>query len=276
MLDDCSSDDSLEELSRIAAVENRDFTVVKNDVNAGSVFMQWRKAVDMAKGDFIWIAEADDQAKPALLEKLASAIRANPDVLLAYADSIAIDDEGREVLGSYRSYCDESAPGVFHNDFVLQGPEFIRSCMGERNLILNVSSALLRRSALLAALDRLGSDLYSYRLAGDWRVYVEMLARTDGSAAYIAEPLNVHRRHRTSTTSTLQADRHVDELKRVQQAVQDLLGADENLAARQARYLRHVALQLGATPEGATSPEVRVPAHSIGSASSASDRSRSK
>jgi glycosyltransferase involved in cell wall biosynthesis len=247
VLDDCSSDSSIKELARIASAENRDFRVVSNDVHAGSVFKQWRKAADMAQGDFIWIAEADDQADPRLLERLALTIRTTPNVLLAYADSRAIDEDGREISGSYKEYCEEAVPGMFHHDFVLEGREFVRRCIGERNLILNVSSALLRRTTLLAALDSLGPELYSYGLAGDWRVYVEMLANTKGSVAYIGQPLNVHRRHRSSTTSTLEPDRHVAEIGRVQQAVQNLLGPDEQLASKQAQYLKRVAQQLGGT-----------------------------
>jgi glycosyltransferase involved in cell wall biosynthesis len=245
VLDDCSSDSSMKELVRIKSAENRDFMIVSNDQHVGSVFKQWRKAADMAQGDFIWIAEADDEADPRLLERLTLPVRTNPDVLLAYADSRAIDEEGGELSGSYKGYCDEAATGMFHKDFVLEGREFVRRCIGERNVIFDVSSALLRRTTLLAALDSLGPDLYSYQFAGDWRVYVEMLADTKGSVAYIAQPLNVHRRH--STTSILQADRHVAEIREVQQAVQNLLGPDEQLAGKQAQYLKRVAQQLGAT-----------------------------
>jgi hypothetical protein len=247
VLDDCSSDESLEELERIRKVSRRDFLVLENSVNTGSVFKQWRKAADMAQGDFIWIAEADDEANPRLLERLAQAILTNKGVVLAYTDSTAIDADGREIMSSYKSYCSEAVPGAFRQDCTVDGREFVRRYIGERNLILNVSSALLHRSTLLAALDSLGPELDTFRVAGDWRVYVEMLAKINGFVAYVAEPLNVHRRHQRSTTGTLEADRHVAELRQVQQAVQRLIGPDKDLAASQSQYLRDVALQLGAS-----------------------------
>ena len=93
--------------------------------------------------------------------------------------------------------------------------EFARRFLAERNLILNASAVLWRRASLLAALDRCGDDLDGYRLAGDWRLYLELLAASTGRVVVVAAPLNVHRRHAGGVTGSLAPGRHVDEVARV-------------------------------------------------------------
>jgi hypothetical protein len=244
VLDNGSSDASLAQLERIRAAVDRDLVVLQNETRAESTFKQWQKAAEIARGDFIWIAQAVDEAEPRFLERLAHRIVDHPDVQLAYTDSRVVDHNGQELLPSYKSYCDENAPGAFEEDRVVEDREFLRHYLSERNLILNVSSAVLRRTTLLSAIERVGSDLFSFEQAGDWRLYVEMLA-AGGSVAYVAEPLNVHRR-RPSKATPLDADRYVEEIRRVQQTVQQIIGANEELVSRQSRYRSAVAPQLGA------------------------------
>ncbi|MFT7619692.1 MAG: glycosyltransferase involved in cell wall biosynthesis, partial [Planctomycetota bacterium] len=59
-LDDASNDNSNE----VANSFNSDprMSMVLNQENSGSPFVQWNKGVSMAKGDLIWIAESDDRA----------------------------------------------------------------------------------------------------------------------------------------------------------------------------------------------------------------------
>ena len=83
-----------------------------------------------------------------------------------------------------------------------------------KNLILNVSAVVWRRDALLRALDRCEEDLRTFRMAGDWRLYLEVLAEPGARVAYEATPLNVHRRHAESVTHALRADRHIAEIER--------------------------------------------------------------
>jgi glycosyltransferase involved in cell wall biosynthesis len=64
VLDDASSDKSLEIIKYCLAKTDTDHQLIMNRKNSGSVFGQWRKAIKLARGDFIWICEADDFAKP--------------------------------------------------------------------------------------------------------------------------------------------------------------------------------------------------------------------
>jgi len=100
---DASTDDSLEVLERLRAERGWDFTVLSNRPNSGSVFEQWRKGVEAARGDLVWIAEADDYADPGFLTGLAP-LMDDPDVVLAYSQSRQVDEEGQIIAPDYLEY----------------------------------------------------------------------------------------------------------------------------------------------------------------------------
>jgi glycosyltransferase involved in cell wall biosynthesis len=68
LMDDCSSDNSREIITRYAAQDAR-IRVVLNEQNSGSTFKQWNKGIALARGEYIWIAESDDVADSTFLEK---------------------------------------------------------------------------------------------------------------------------------------------------------------------------------------------------------------
>lgn len=55
-------------------------------------------------------------------------------------------------------------------------------------------------------------ELERFRMAGDWRLYLQALSKPGARIAYVADVLNVHRRHASSITHKPSADRHVDEI----------------------------------------------------------------
>ena len=56
-LDDASQDNSLEILQKYQKYIDK-FEV--NQINSGNPFVQWNRGVRLARGDYLWIAEADD------------------------------------------------------------------------------------------------------------------------------------------------------------------------------------------------------------------------
>ncbi len=248
LLDDASSDDSVAVAEATAAEWRRDLVVVRNDANSGSVFRQWRRAAELARGDFLWIAEADDAADPQFLERLAEALSLAVDPVLAFSDSRSVDEDDRPVWPSYREYFAQSAgAGTLARDDVFLAGGFAQRFLAERNLILNVSSAVWRRQPLLDALRRCEAELASYRMAGDWRLYLEVLTeQAAASVAYVAAPLNVHRRHVASVTRQLDPERHIDEIRRVHRVAARRLGGAEELRRRQKAYLRRLTEELRA------------------------------
>jgi glycosyltransferase involved in cell wall biosynthesis len=246
LLDDASTDDSLEVARMTAEAAKREIGLIVNEQNSGSVFRQWRRAAEAATGEFLWIAEADDESDPRFLTRLLAAMEAQPDAVMAFCDSMAMDQSGVMLSDSYKTYYNRVAPGLLTVDGDFSGEDFLRRCLAERNLILNVSSVLWRRSALLAALDRCRDRLADFRVAGDWLLYAEVLRQPGARICYVAEPLNHHRRHGGSVTHALGARRHVEEIAEVQRFVGKILKADQKLKRRQAAYLEEVAGYLGA------------------------------
>jgi glycosyltransferase involved in cell wall biosynthesis len=243
VLDDASTDDSISIIERIAGERQRDLTLVINETNSGSVFAQWNRAVEMARGEFIWIAEADDLSDPAFLSRLVSMTRADPDIRLAFSDSRSIDGEGAAVYPSYKGYYASVEPGALTGSEVFDGKEFVARFLSVKNLILNVSAVLWRRDALRDALAACRGDLDNYRLAGDWRIYLAALTAPGARIAYATDTLNVHRRHAQSVTHSLKARRHVNEIARIHGVVRGLLDLPGQTVARQRGYVEKVARQ---------------------------------
>ena len=129
MLDDCSSDDSILVIMKLAEERQRDLSLVINEQNSGSVFAQWEKAAEMAEGEFLWIAEADDLSEPTFLSSLIGLLKGNPDIALGFTESNAIDGEELHLCAS----CNPIAPAW--------NPERWRAprCSQERTLLRAIS-----------------------------------------------------------------------------------------------------------------------------------------
>ena len=250
LLDDASADDSLAVARAAAAEWGREIRVVANDVNSGSVFAQWRRAAELARGDWLWIAEADDAAEPRFLETLAGLLAEAADPVLAFADSRAIDADGNPLAPDHKAYYRGAGVTLLDRDGVFAAREFLRAALAERNLVLNASAVLWRRDAFLDALRACETELGGFRLAGDWRVLVELLDRAEGEVVYAAEPLNLHRRHAGSVTGRLDPARHLEEIALLHRLLRARLPGEHGLAERQERVVREAAGHLGLAKAG--------------------------
>ncbi len=238
VLDDASVDRSAAIAEETAAGWGRRIRIERNERNSGSVFAQWRRAAEQATGEWLWIAEADDLSDPTFLAMLAEAIGRASDAALAFCDSSAIDGDGAVLWDDHKAYYAGVLPGALERDGVFDGLTFLRAYMADRNLILNASAVLWRRSALVAALRHCEADLQHLALAGDWRLYAEVLAKPGAEVAYVARPLNQHRRHPQSVTARLDQAAHLAEIGHMHDVMARILGADPTLRQRQRRYRR--------------------------------------
>ena len=57
----------------------------------------------MARGELVWIAEADDSCQPELLATLVAGF-ADPAVTLAYCQSRKVDGDGQLISADYLGY----------------------------------------------------------------------------------------------------------------------------------------------------------------------------
>ena len=89
VLDDASSDESRTVIKKMVAEVSRVKPEIKirliwNKENSGKAISQWIKGIEVATGDYIWIAEADDIAKKDFLAEVMKGFEKDPEVVLAY------------------------------------------------------------------------------------------------------------------------------------------------------------------------------------------------
>jgi len=246
VLDDASTDDSLDAIRRTAEAADRTIDLHVSGTNSGSPFRQWRRGVELAIGDYVWIAEADDLATPELVAQIVRQMDAAGSAL-GFCDSCQVDEADRPLGDSYRGYLNEIEPGAFDEAFDMEGEEFLARYLSVKNVILNVSAVLLRRDALLEALRSIGEELQSFRVAGDWRLYVELCSR-GAQVSYLPYVLNSHRRHRSSVTHALKVETHLSEIARMHRIVAERVELDEAKLRKQSDHYemcrRHLAKEV--------------------------------
>jgi glycosyltransferase involved in cell wall biosynthesis len=197
VLDDASTDNSVEVIEKCLAHTDIDCRLIVNRKNSGSVSKQWQKAVESAKGDFIWICEADDVAKPDFLKKTLVKF-SDPEVVLSYSQSMQIDEEGNSISDDYLEYTNDISGDRWRQDYVCDGIAELSEALSVKNTIPNVSAVVFRKSALSVSMDSCGPILRKLKVAGDWLIYSDLLL--NGKIGFCSEPLNAHRRHRNSVT----------------------------------------------------------------------------
>ena len=216
VLDDASTDDSLDVASRFLAGMAIDHQLIGNTANGGSVFRQWLAGVERARGDLVWIAEADDLAEPDFLERLAPAF-SNPEVVMAYCESQQIGADGGLLDASYLDYVSEFGRDRWRRIHTVRGDEALATFLSVKNTIPNVSACLFRRDVLLEALRGNIEEIAGYRVAGDWATYARVLER--GRLAFYPVAANRHRRHSQGMTLGAKSDVLMHEILSMQRSL---------------------------------------------------------
>ena len=243
VLDDASRDGSVDELERLGQSTTRRFRVDRRAKNSGSVFLQWRKGCQQARGDLLWIAEADDMSTPTFLERLVPRITTSH-ASFGFTDSAAVDGSGVPLRDTYKDYYRLAVDDLMDSDFVMDGPEFVRRCLAERNLLLNVSAVVWRRRELATALHGAVDELRDFRLAGDWYLY-NLVGLAGSNVVYVAESLNIHRRHADSVTGSLNLERHLQEVSLVHRELRERTDLSPETLDRMDTYEKTLFHQFG-------------------------------
>lgn len=215
VLDDASRDDSIAAITGASETAARTVELLVNRRNSGSVFRQWKKGLDEAHGEVVWIAEADDGSSPDFLERLVTSLSALPSPGFAFCDSEAIDGTGALIYESYKGYYAADGDAGLAQDATFAPADFLGRFLTTRNLVLNVSSVVWDAAHLRHVFERLGDEAFRFTCAGDWRIYLES-CRLGGTVGYVADVLNRHRRHEVSVTHALSKPHHFAEIAAVQ------------------------------------------------------------
>jgi len=238
VLDDCSKDDSVLVIGDVADDANRIIELIENEENSGNVFRQWKKGMKACRGDMVWIAEADDLAEPTFIARSLETF--DETTALSFTNSKQIGTKDELLSKDYDYYYRLVDAALFQNDFKLDGNEFIKRAMSTRNVIMNVSSVLWQRDALKEALTEVGDDLFDMRLVGDWRLYLEVLAKKGRTIAYISDSLNTHRRHEESVTHSLDHKAHLQEIETMHALVNELIDVDYEVVQEMESYVEEL------------------------------------
>ena len=187
LLDDCSCDDSRGILEKYKG-HNKVSHIVFNDVNSGSPFSQWKKGLELAKGEWIWIAESDDVADEQFLEYLIGAVYNRSNIGLAYSHLRWIDSKSNLMFSQ-----EESDEYVYYS-----GQEFIISKLLYSTTIFNVSSAVFRKDVLLSV-D--WSKFEKMKMCGDYYLYTLISSICD--VCECKKILDSYRMHNSNTSGEL-------------------------------------------------------------------------
>ena len=189
LLDDCSTDNSrtiLAEYKQNPKVSH----CILNEKNSGSTFRQWNKGVELAQGDYIWIAESDDRAEVNFLEVMVHEFEQRPQVGLIYAGSKLLDGNG-EI--SYMNESGNTGDRIQYSSGIDLWPKFSVS-----NPIWNASAMMFKRSLYPSHMEQ---NLFTnMRYCGDWFFYV-LIAEKGVDFLEIKQTLNNFRVHHNNVST---------------------------------------------------------------------------
>jgi len=169
--------------------------IVYNNLNSGSPFIQWKKGLELASGEWIWVAEADDLSNEHFLEKLLANAQKDKEIVLSYCQSFKMDSEGN-TTGNWNDWTKDLDETFFNNNFIIEGTEYIEKFLINKNTIPNASGVIFRKDAYL----KVGKIDETVKFCSDWLLWLKLLMT--GKVAFCNEKLNYFRYHNKSVIAT--------------------------------------------------------------------------
>lgn len=192
IFDDASQDSTASTVRAFMLESQLNVTFVESVNNHGTASWSWLPAAQRAKGEFVWIIEADDSASSQFLK------RALPLFKIANVHMVACSSMVINNLGEI---------DAFGNDLYLEDTDFrsngpvrvwdqysaLSRGLGWKNTILNVASSVFLREPLISALVNGPLIIPDFKTAPDWALYLNTIS--GGNVGYVPEQLIYHRRH---------------------------------------------------------------------------------
>jgi glycosyltransferase involved in cell wall biosynthesis len=195
LMDDASSDRSLPIMRRYRDRYAKVTRLVENSENSGGVFHQWKKGFSLAAGELVWIAESDDFCDPSFLEEMVGFFQ-NPGVMLAFCRTDFVDASSEKNVWSSEHYLADVDKELWDAPFIRSAHALVEHGWGVKNLVANVSSALMRHPGELCVLN--DPTWFSLRLCGDWVFYLHLIR--GGLVGYTPATTNYYRQHENGTS----------------------------------------------------------------------------
>ena len=209
-LDDASTDNSNEKVINYIDKSYNNIIIDLNLENSGNVFSQWKKGISKAKGDYIWIAEADDLSDRYFLENIMKGFEYD-NVVISYSQSKQINEAGSIIANDYLYYTNDVDIHKWSTDYVNNGVDEIKQCMSIKNTIPNISAVVFKK---VNNINVICSEIDNYKVAGDWLFYINLLEI--GNIYFCSKSLNYHRRHEDSIVKTVNNKIHFNEIVAIQ------------------------------------------------------------
>lgn len=201
LLDDCSSDESVAILGDYAK-RYPDKTIFRcNETNSGGVFNQWKKGLELATGELVWIAESDDYCSVNLLEELVRCFQ-NPAVMLAFARTEFVRGTPPVKAWTSEEYLSDLGLGIWERPFIKSAHAMVKSGWAVKNIVPNVSGAVFRHPGKISLLNE--AQWLNLRMCGDWVFYLSIIR--GGLVAYSPDATNYYRQHSLNTSVNVQKE----------------------------------------------------------------------
>ena len=177
ILDDFSTDNSVDIIEQYRN-HPKVSKIIFNKINSGNTSKQWEKGINLAVGNFIWIAESDDYCEITLLEELVKNAINCDGCVVSFCQTIMFKDN--QILWRTDT--------KFVNECVI-GEDFLRNKMLLGNEICNASMCIFKRDTF----NKVDREIYNFKLSGDWIFWVQICLQ--GKVAISGKYLNYFRKH---------------------------------------------------------------------------------
>jgi glycosyltransferase involved in cell wall biosynthesis len=198
ILDDHSTDNSKEIIGQYED-HPKVSRVVYNQTNSGGPFNQWKKGIELAQGQYIWIAESDDWCETYLLQTLVNGLDNNPQCVLAYAQTYTINGDNVIQQVSLHDKLEE----------YIDGKTYIKNYLTAGCSIWNASMALFRKEYY----QHVSPGFTTFKMSGDWLFYIGMAKQ--GDVFVSGRVLNYFRNHEKDVSGKMYASgkNYIEELE---------------------------------------------------------------
>jgi glycosyltransferase involved in cell wall biosynthesis len=141
ILDDCSIDSSkkiIEQYQNEQSISH----IIYNSKNSGSPFKQWQKGFELAKGEYIWIAESDDFCDDNFLEVAVKKLEEN-NAQIFVAKSVRVDEEGK-YIDEFQWWYEDLGISRWKLDYVNDSKDQVKKTLSRKCTIINASAVVLK------------------------------------------------------------------------------------------------------------------------------------
>ncbi|RYG15854.1 MAG: glycosyltransferase family 2 protein [Chitinophagaceae bacterium] len=183
ILDDCSTDNSKTIIENYRHHE-KVTAIVYNEHNSGSTFKQWEKGIEIAQGEWIWMAESDDWCESTFLEVVVDGLTKNAKCVVGFCQSCVVSDDGTILWQTHASKLLE-----YH-----AGADFVNNRLLYVCEIVNASSVVWKKNEF----KNITKGYTTFRACGDWLFWLEVARR--GEIMISGRMLNYFRKYDDSFT----------------------------------------------------------------------------